>query len=154
MSDPIAFPSTTPALGLPLLIAGQAQKELFVNQALCLLDSLHDRTVASSRSAPPASPTEGSCFRVITPASGAWSGRDDHLAVMIGGDWHFIAPREGMQVFDQEAGHQLVFRTGWKHAAAPAAPNGGTVVDTEARTAIGVLIQALLTVGVCSSSNP
>jgi len=154
MSDPIAYPSSTPALGLPLLIAGQAQKEFFVNQALCLLDALHDRTVASSRSVPPANPTEGTCFRVIAPAGAGWSSRDDHLAVLIGGDWHFIAPRDGMQVFDQEAGNLMVFRNGWKHAAAPVAPQGGTVVDTEARTAIAGLIQALLAVGVFRPSNP
>ena len=53
MSDPIAFPSTTPSIGLPLLIPGQAQKEFFVNQALCLLDALHMRAVTASQPAPP-----------------------------------------------------------------------------------------------------
>ncbi|NJS14148.1 MAG: hypothetical protein HC788_05435 [Sphingopyxis sp.] len=27
----------------------------------------------------------------------------------ISGAWHFVAPKEGMLVFDQAAGHQLVF---------------------------------------------
>lgn len=154
MSDPIAFPSSTPALGLPLLIAGQAQKEFFVNQALCLLDALHDRAVTASQNAPPESPAEGSCYRITAPAGAAWSGRDDHIAVMIGGDWRFIAPREGTQVFDREAGHELVFRAGWKRPTAPVAPSGGTVVDLEARTAIGALIQALLTVGMIGPNTP
>lgn len=73
---------------------------------------------------------------------------------MIGGDWRFIAPREGTQVFDREAGHELVFRAGWKRPTAPAAPSGGTVVDLEARTAIGALIQALLTVGMIGPNTP
>ena len=154
MSDTIAFPNSTPALGLPLLIAGQAQKEFFVNQALCLLDALQARAVAASLNAPPASPAEGACYRVSTPAAAAWSGQDDHLAVLIGGDWHFIAPREGMHVFDQDAGHQLVFRTGWTLAPAPAAPSGGAMVDTEARAAIDALIQSLQALGVLGPHDP
>jgi hypothetical protein len=73
---------------------------------------------------------------------------------MIGGDWQFIAAREGMQVFDREAGHVPVFRDGWKRPTAPAAPIGGTVVDTEARTAIMALIQALLAAGMIGSNTP
>lgn len=61
----------------------QAQKEFFVNQALCLLDALHDRAVTASRNTPPESPAEGSCYRITAPAGAAWSGRDDHIAVMI-----------------------------------------------------------------------
>lgn len=62
MSEPIVFPSATPALGLPLLVAGQAQKEFFVNQALGLLDALHARAVIASRPAPPAAAAEGEPF--------------------------------------------------------------------------------------------
>jgi hypothetical protein len=148
MSDPIAFPSATPAIGLPLLVAGQAQKEFFVNQALCILDALYVRAVKASQSAPPATAIAGDCFRVTSPASQAWAGREDHIAVLIGGAWHFIGAREGMHMFDQTAGHTLVFGTQWERARAPTLPTGGTVVDSQARTAIQSLIQSLQAIGI------
>jgi hypothetical protein len=134
--------------------AGQAQKEFFVNQALCLLDALYPRTVRASQSAPPATPADGESFRVTAPASGAWAGRENQLAVRIGGDWHFVSPLEGMRVFDQAAGCVLLFRTGWLPCIAPPAPTGGTVIDVEARTAIAALMQALTTAGVLAPTSP
>ncbi len=154
MSDPIIFPSTTPVVGLPLLIAGQAQKEFYVNQALCLLDALHPHAVKASQSAPPTSAGDSDCYRVTGPATGAWAGREDCIALMIAGAWHFIAPVQGMALFDHAADYLLVFRSEWKRAQAPAQPAGGTVVDIEARAAIGALIQALRTVGVLAAAAP
>ena len=154
MSDPITFPSLTPAIGLPLLIAGQAQKEFFVNQALCSLDALSMRAVKASRPAPPSTAVEGDCFRVTSPAALAWVGREDHIAVLIAGAWHFIGARKGMQVFDQTAGHTLVFGTRWERASAPSLPTGGTVVDSEARTTIRTLIQSLQAIGILGADLP
>jgi Protein of unknown function (DUF2793) len=153
MADPIAFPSTTPTLGLPLLIAGQAQKEFFVNQALSMLDAFSQHSVVASLAAPPTSTTAGAGFRVTAPASGAWQGHEDTIALWIGGDWHFIAPRTGLQIFDAEAGHTLVFRSGWQQATAPAAPSGGLVIDVEARASLAALIQALVGVGLLASGE-
>ena len=154
MSEPIALASTTPTIGLPLLIPGQAQKEFFVNQALSLLDALHTRAVTASQPAPPQSPNEGDCFRVTAPAASAWAGHEGKLAVWIGGDWHFVAPREGMQAFDLSAGHSIVYRSGWESAAAPAEPTGGTIIDTQARAAITSLIQAMVAVGILATEAP
>ena len=153
MSDPIAFPAATPALGLPLLIAGQAQKEFFVNEAFCLLDALHARAVTASQPAPPAAGAgaEGGCYRVTAPATGAWAGQEDALAVLIGGAWRFIAPAEGLLVFDRAADRMMIFRSQWQPAALVPLPSGGTVVDTEARAAVAALVAALQTVGVLAA---
>lgn len=153
MPDPITFPSSTPALNLPLLIAGQAQKEFFLNQALSLLDALHARAVTGSEAAPPAAAQEGDCYRVIAPATGAWTGQEDHIAVLMGGDWHFIVPGEGLQLFDRAADHMVVFRSQWRRATAPANPTGGTVIDIEARAAVAALMQALSNVGILGFVN-
>lgn len=154
MSDPIAFPSSTVALGLPLLVAGQAQKEFFVNQALCLLDALHMHTVRASQSTPPATATESDCYRVKAPATGVWAGHEDRVAVLIAGEWHYIEPVQGMALFDRAADNFLVYRSGWKAAQAPALPTGGTVVDVEARAAIAALIQSLKALGVLATAAP
>lgn len=149
MPEPINFPSITPATGLPLLVPGQAQKEFFVNQALSVVDALLTRSVADSRSAPPAPLAAGACHRITAPASAAWTGHDDEIAVAVGGDWHFIAPAEGFQIFDRTAGHTLVFRDQqWRQAETPSLPAGGTTVDAEARAAIAALIDALGAVGI------
>lgn len=148
MSDLITFSSVTPIAGLPLLVPGQAQKEFFINQALGILDVLQTRTVLASQPAPPINPEEGNCFRVTDPAEQAWAGREGHLAIWIGGAWHFVAPRDGLQVFDSVAGHWLLFRAGWRSAQTPLYPAGGAVVDAEARAALTDLIVALRDLGV------
>lgn len=148
MSDAQIFSLTTPITGLPLLVPGQAQKEFFVNQALAILDAFAPRAVTASQSEPPAAPAEGDCFRVIAPASHAWAGCEDHIAIRIGGAWHIVPPRDGMRLFDRAADRSLFFQTTWQSAVVPAAPTGGTVVDIEARAALTSLIQALGQMGV------
>ncbi|MFM7378277.1 MAG: DUF2793 domain-containing protein [Erythrobacter sp.] len=154
MSDPIAFASSTTALGLPLLFAGQAQKEFFVNEALCVLDALHARAVTASQPSPPASAAEGACYRVTATATGAWAGQEDRLAVLVAGAWHFVAPAEGMVVFDRAAARMVIFRSQWQPAAVVAAASGGTVIDVQARAVLTALIAALVTTGVLAAPTP
>jgi hypothetical protein len=154
MSDPIALASSTPALGLPLLFTGQAQKEFFVNEALCLLDSLHARAVTASQPAPPVSAAEGACYRVTATATGAWAGQEDRLAVRTGGSWHFVAPAEGMTVFDRAADALVIFRSQWQPATLVAVPSAGSVIDVEARATLSALIAALTTMGVLAAPTP
>jgi len=151
MLEPVIFSSITPVAGLPLLVPGQAQKEFFLNQALSILDALCPQAVVASQNSPPAVVPDSACFRVMSPAIGAWAGKEDHLAVGVGGDWHFVAPREGMQVFDGDAGHWLVFRSGWRTALAPTISEGGSVIDTEARTALVQLIEVLRHLGILAT---
>lgn len=154
MSEPISFPGSTPNVGLPLLVPGQAQKEFFVNQALCLLDALQPRAVKASQAVPPASPSEGECYRVTAPAIGAWLGREDCVAIWIAGDWQFIAPLAGMNVFDRSASHVIVYRSEWKRGEAPLLATGGNVVDAEARAAIGALVDGLKSIGLLATADP
>ncbi|MFN4020652.1 MAG: DUF2793 domain-containing protein [Erythrobacter sp.] len=153
MSEPIAFPAATPNAGLPLLFAGQAQKEFFVNQSLAILDALASRTVIATLSGPPALPEEGACYLVAPAAAGEWSTKADHLALAIAGSWHFIAPAEGMLLFDRGAGRFLCFRGGWQSAGLPTAPTGGSVIDIEARNALAQLVENLQTLGLIPSPS-
>lgn len=115
---------------------------------MCLLDTLHARSVVASRPSPHSDAADGTSYRITAPATAEWTGKEDNLAVRISGAWHFIVPQEGMLVFDQDAGLQLVFRSAWTRAVTPAGPTGGTVIDTQAREAIAALIQTLQAVGV------
>lgn len=144
MPDPISFTSASPRFALPLLFAGQAQKEFHLNEAHALIDALLHPAVEGEANAPPSSPEAGECWLVGSAPSGAWAGHAGELACWSTGTWIFAAPREGMRLLDRSTGQALLHRGGnWIAPAAPAVPSGGTTVDTEARAAISALIAAL-----------
>jgi hypothetical protein len=153
MTTPIAFPSTTNRFLLPLLSVGQAQKEVFINQALSILDIVLQGAVNGSVSAPPAEPAPGSCYRILTDAQAEWAGHDGELALWIGGAWTFLPPSDGMSLFDRASGSVVYFNAGWHAAAEPTLPTSGETVDAEARAAILGLISALRTAGILPVSG-
>ncbi|EAQ28352.1 hypothetical protein NAP1_12173 [Erythrobacter sp. NAP1] len=148
MAVPIHFPSTTPNAALPLLFSGQAQKEFFLNQAFSILDALLPRAVEQHTSTPPDNPAEGACFLVGPDPIDGWAGHIDEIAMWIAGAWQYVSPQDGMQVFNRETMATLLFEAGWSAASEPAIPTGGATVDSEARAAIGELIEALRMIGV------
>jgi len=148
MTDPIAYTATTPRYGLPLLFAGQSQKEFYVNEAHALADALLHAACEGEAAAPPAAPTEGETWLVAAGATGDWSGEAGRLAAFQSGTWLFVSPRDGMRLFDRATGQVLLFNNGWHRPGAPAGPSGGATVDTEARAAISGLIAALIGAGI------
>jgi len=148
MASPIAFPSTTTRLSLPLLFAGQAQKEPFINHAFSAIDALLTGVVDNSLVSPPSSASEGACYRILENATGEWLGHDDEIAIFIGGAWAFVAPHNGLTIFDKNARTSLYFAESWVSATEPSAPTGGSVIDSEARAALAALIEALKTAGI------
>ncbi|MXP26872.1 DUF2793 domain-containing protein [Altererythrobacter indicus] len=152
MPDPISFTSASPRFGLPLLFAGQTQKEFFVNEAHCLTDALLHPAIEGEQSAPPSAPEEGQCWLVSDTASGEWSGHDSKLVCWQAGAWLFITPREGMAVFDKTSNQMIRFAEEWKRPETPALPIGGANVDSEARAAISGLIAGLIEAGIFPDS--
>lgn len=148
MPDPFEFDSTSPRFGLPLLFAGQAQKEVFVNEALSIADALLHCAVESVLSSPPASPADGANWIVGPSASDAWEDREDAIACRQAGKWIFVAPRDGLRAFNRETGQEHLFFGGWQIIDVPVEPIGGLVVDVEARAAIADLVFALRASGV------
>ncbi|SEH17433.1 Protein of unknown function [Sphingopyxis sp. YR583] len=144
---------TTPRFSLPLLAAGQAQKEITHNEALTLLDALvHAAVEAGPVDAPPEDPTEGQCWIVGTAATGAWAGQGNRIAIHTGGGWRFAPPREGMRATRLADGAQLRFDGGtWLPPATMGAPSGGVIVDSEARGVISTLILHLAAQGLLIS---
>ena len=153
MPEPLTFTSSSPRFGLPLLFPGQAQKEFFANQAHVVTDALLHPSIEGEAALPPPTPAEGEAWLVTSGASQAWSGQDSALASWQAGVWIFIAPSEGMQVFDKAAGQFTIFRTGaWMRTEAQPNPDGGVTIDSEARQTLTNLMEALRIAGILPSN--
>jgi len=149
MSDPVSFESVTPRLGLPLLFAGQAQKEVFVNEALAILDGITHAAVEGELASPPATPPDGQAWLIGAGASGEWAGRTGQVALRQSGQWLFLLPRDGLKVLDRSTGQDRRRAGGaWQTPSVPAAPSGGSVIDTQARATLTALIAALRQAGI------
>lgn len=148
MTDPVVFASTSPRFGLPLLFAGQAQKEFTVNEAFGLTDALLHLAVEGEAASPPISPTDGDCWLVHASASGDWAGYGGHIACRQSGTWLYIAPRDGLRAYNRAAAQDWFYAGGWRAAAAVAAPAGGGTIDSEARSAISGILAALTAAGI------
>jgi len=142
------------------------------NEALQRIDLLLCPLVESvTLSAPPTSPATGTCYLVANDATGAWAGKEGMLAGYSDGGWRYIAPIEGMRVLDRSSG-LTVLRTGggWEtgvvraeeyrvgglavvRARQPAIsdPAGGTVIDSQCRSAVGSILAMLRTHGLIAS---
>lgn len=159
-------------LALPMMHAGQAQKEITHNESLTLLDMLV-QAVAESADAhvPPVSPVAGRCWIVDAGATGAWAGKDGMIAGWTEGGWRFAAPVAGMRCWVADRGHAMrhdgsawvdedvrgdgYYSGGQRVVAARQAaipgPAGGSVIDAESRTAIGAILTALRSHGLVES---
>jgi len=150
MSEPISFTSTSARHALPFLFTAQAQKELFVNEAITRIDALLHPRVEGVEDTPPTDPADGACWLVGPNPVGDWQGHTDDIACRQAGNWLFFAPVHGMQLFDNAAGKNAFFDNGWQYAAGVTLPSGGGTQDTQSRTAIAELVSALVTAGILS----
>jgi hypothetical protein len=150
----------TTRLGLPMLVQGQSQKDVTHNEALLMLDALLHLVVEDwTQTLPPAERVSGQCWIVPPDATGDWTGRDHAIAQWTEAGWRYFSPLEGMAAWLPTAACLLRWRGGaWlpdvpAQGAAPAVtpPNGGAVVDAEARATIAALVQALTTRGLIVS---
>ncbi|WP_438823003.1 DUF2793 domain-containing protein [Novosphingobium cyanobacteriorum] len=99
---------------------------------------------------PPATPLPGQCWIVGSAGTGAFAGHDSQIAAWSDGGWRFFAPMPGARVHDQGLGAERFYLGTWQKSVAPAAPLGGTVVDTQARSSIAAIIQLLTASGIFS----
>ena len=155
---------TTARLALPMIVPGQAQKEMTHNEALVRIDAaVQPNVVALGLATPPTDPDDGACWIVGDSASGAWSGHDQQLAIWTAAGWRFVAPTLGFAVWLAESGVSARFVDGaWEvgvaradtlilggramlatPAAAIVGPGGGSIVDSGARSAIEAILAVL-----------
>ena len=156
--------NSTPRLGLPFLSAGQAQKEIFHNEALQALDSVVAGAVEEGpTNTPPDDPSLGACYLLDVSPTGSWAGQSLCLAAWTSGGWRFTQPLEGMCLFVRSSDKWAVYRAGsWEvgmlrgssvtldgkqvvgsRLEAIADPAGGAVVDAEARSTLSAVLSAL-----------
>jgi hypothetical protein len=148
---------------LPLLVPGQAQKEMMHNEALTLIDLMMGAAVESvGAEQPPEAPLLGQCWILGADPVGEWAGHARALAGWSAGGWRFVAPREGMRVWAGLLHGFAIFGEGeWRvgelhgkvfiggnqvvgeRCPAIAEPSGGEVVDGPARAAITAVLNAL-----------
>ncbi|CAA9365407.1 MAG: hypothetical protein AVDCRST_MAG93-7936 [uncultured Chloroflexia bacterium] len=159
----------TARFALPFLLPGQAQKELYHNEALARLDAaLHPAVEHAGAAVPPTNPAVGQLWVVGPSASGAWEGKADALAAWTNGGWRFIEPQLGMLVWNKALNLWIHWTaSGWSSGELPAAsikingkkvlgnraphvpsPSGGTVIDGEARAAVDAIIATLKSHGL------
>ncbi len=153
MTQLVTFTDRSPRFALPFLMPGQGQKEFFVNEGLARADLLHHCAVSGSAIAPPSAPVAGETWRVAPGAGGVWTGHDDALAGWQGESWIFVAPQDGMRIWDAGAGQFALYRGGWVYPEAPAPVTGGATQDAELRTAFAALAIALETAGIFPSGG-
>ncbi|MFC0203503.1 DUF2793 domain-containing protein [Novosphingobium soli] len=148
MTDPFPFASATSRFALPLLHAGQAEKEVVVNEALARADALMHCAIQGETATPPEFSVDGQAWLVAAGATEAWQGQAGSIARRHGSGWIFAEPCDGLRVFDLSAGQEMLFFGGWRKASLPLEPLGGTSVDGEARAAINDLVSALQALGI------
>ena len=163
----------TPRWTLPLLSAGQAQKEVTHNEALSLLDLVVQPCVeAVGLNAPPTDATPGQAWVVGDQPTGAWTGHARHLAGWTAGGWRFLIPRPGLSVWSRADGCRSEWsEDGWRtgrvtarellvegkkvvgtQQSGIALTQGGQVIDSQARSAIDAVIRALRSHGLIASA--
>lgn len=161
--------SDTARFQLPLILPGQAQKELFHNEALSLIDAaLHPAVEGAPLADPPPNPQIGQSWIVAASSTGDWAGKDHQVAVWTEGGWRFVPPQSGMTAWmKSEACWAHWTGALWSLGEMPAtglfisgqrvvgerqpsipSPSGGTTIDAEARTAIDAIIATLMSHGL------
>jgi hypothetical protein len=152
---------TTARHGLPLIVPGQAQKEMTHNEALALLDLIaQPSVVAIAPFTPPENPGLGECWIVGMDALGAWAGHEGAIAGWSAGGWRFAAPRDGMIVWNAESENFARYASGtWRVGELLGEPtpfipmpSGGMTVDEDARDAIAAVIMTLRHYGLVARS--
>ena len=131
--------------------AGQAQKEVYLNEGLARLDALLHGAVEAQTGTPPSAPQDGQSWLVATGATGVWSGHVGKVACFQQGQWLYQMPRDGLRLFNRATGQEMLYFGSWKSPGRPPSPSGGTVVDTQARDTISALIDSLILAGVLPS---
>ncbi|WP_354069399.1 DUF2793 domain-containing protein [Caulobacter sp. 1776] len=106
------FDDVTPRLGLPYVVAAQAQKHIPINESLARLDGLVQLAVESRAvTAQPTSPIAGAVWILPAGATGAaWTGQAAGTLMRFeAGAWQALVPAEGVLAWVKDENQMLAF---------------------------------------------
>jgi hypothetical protein len=106
------FDDVTPRLGLPYVVAAQAQKHIPINESLARLDGLVQLAVESrSVAAQPSSPAAGGVWILPAGATGAaWTGQTAGTLMRFeAGAWEALVPAEGLLAWVKDENQMVAF---------------------------------------------
>lgn len=106
------FDDISPRLGLPYVVAAQAQKHIPINESLARLDGLVQLAVESRAVlAQPASPVAGGVWILPAGAAGAaWFGQPAGTLMRFeAGAWEALAPAEGLLAWVKDENQMVAF---------------------------------------------
>lgn len=130
----------TPKLGLPELASAAANQTL-ANQTFDRLDQLVQmRVLDKDLTAPPGSPADGAAYIVAASATGAWAGKEGHIAYWrsSANAWTFLVPANGWLAWvDDEAARYSREGGAWvQQASAAAQPQSIIIACSDETTAL------------------
>jgi len=137
---------TTPR-GNPEIVDGQALPGTAVTEAILRLETGANRyTVADRVTAPPGTCTDGATYLIIATATGAFAGKEEHLATAVGSNaasgwlYRVLGPiDEGAIAYVQDEDTEYK----WS-GSAWAAVSAVSYTDEQAQDAIGAMVDASL----------
>ena len=128
------FDDVSPRLGLPYVVAAQAQKHIPINESLARLDALVQLAVESrALAAQPVSPVGGGVWILPAAATGAaWAGQSAGTLMRFeAGAWESLVPAEGVLAWVKDENQIVAFdgatwtplSTTFRSTVAAASPN-------------------------------
>ena len=96
--------------------------------------------INATTTAPPGSPISGDAYVIASGASGAWSGKDNYVAIYFNAAWAYLAPRNGMEVYNLAIALKLTYKSGsWSSATASTLVAFAHIQDVGSFTSSGTI---------------
>lgn len=151
------FDDVTPRLGLPYVVAAQAQKHIPINESLARLDGLVQLAVESRAvAAQPASPLAGGVWILPGGASGAaWTGQSAGTLMRFeAGAWEPLAPAEGVLAWVRDENQMVAFDgAAWTPLSATFRALTAAASPNLANTRLEILEQEVTVTGASTATS-
>lgn len=103
----------TPNLSIDLIHPNQSQKELTINEALTIIDSVLNNSIININvNNIPLNPASGDLYHIGDSATGEWENYLGHMAVYTDGGWRYFMPRHGFIMWSNAHDSKIVYKQG------------------------------------------
>lgn len=151
------FDDVTPRLGLPYVVAAQAQKHIPINESLARLDGLVQLAVESRAVvAQPASPVAGGVWILPDNATGAaWAGQPAGTLMRFeSGAWEPLVPTEGVLAWVKDENQMVAFDgTAWTPLSETFRSTVAATSPSQANTRLEILEQEVTLSGASTATT-